>query len=98
MTSVNPNEKRSQQTAWRLERTVPTAHHAHLPTATPRGPIPLMNDASPRLTERGRQRRRAMLDAATQAFLEHGFEGTTLDMVIERAGGSRGTLYSSFGG
>ncbi|HCF5480915.1 TPA: TetR/AcrR family transcriptional regulator, partial [Pseudomonas aeruginosa] len=27
-----------------------------------------MNDASPRLTERGRQRRRAMLDAATQAF------------------------------
>ncbi|HCF3483723.1 TPA: TetR/AcrR family transcriptional regulator [Pseudomonas aeruginosa] len=57
-----------------------------------------MNDASPRLTERGRQRRRAMLDAATQAFLEHGFEGTTLDMVIERAGGSRGTLYSSFGG
>ncbi|PXC05033.1 TetR/AcrR family transcriptional regulator, partial [Pseudomonas aeruginosa] len=56
-----------------------------------------MNDASPRLTERGRQRRRAMLDAATQAFLEHGFEGTTLDMVIERAGGSRGTLYSSFG-
>ncbi|EKA58427.1 helix-turn-helix domain-containing protein, partial [Pseudomonas aeruginosa] len=51
-----------------------------------------MNDASPRLTERGRQRRRAMLDAATQAFLEHGFEGTTLDMVIERAGGSRGTL------
>ncbi|AVR66622.1 MULTISPECIES: TetR/AcrR family transcriptional regulator [Pseudomonas aeruginosa group] len=57
-----------------------------------------MNEASPRLTERGRQRRRAMLDAATQAFLEHGFEGTTLDMVIERAGGSRGTLYSSFGG
>ncbi|QBF25636.1 TetR/AcrR family transcriptional regulator [Pseudomonas tructae] len=54
--------------------------------------------ASPRLTERGRQRRHALIEAATLTFLEHGFEGTTLDMIIDQAGGSRGTLYSSFGG
>ncbi|UVL62914.1 TetR/AcrR family transcriptional regulator [Pseudomonas sp. B21-032] len=54
--------------------------------------------ASPRLTARGLQRRHALIEAATRTFIEHGFEGATLDMIIDLAGGSRGTLYSSFGG
>lgn len=40
------------------------------------------------LSQRGQKRRQAILDAATDAFLQHGYEGTTLDMIIARAGGS----------
>ncbi len=47
-------------------------------------------------TQRGTQRRQALLDAATDLFMEHGFEGTSLDMVIERAGGSRRSIYQYF--
>lgn len=46
---------------------------------------------------RGEARRRAMLDAAISVFLEHGYEGASLDLVIERSGGSRRTLYEHFG-
>jgi AcrR family transcriptional regulator len=42
-------------------------------------------------------RRTAMLRAATEAFLNGGFETTTLDDVIGRSGGSRATLYREFG-
>ncbi|HBP1137359.1 TetR/AcrR family transcriptional regulator [Pseudomonas aeruginosa] len=52
----------------------------------------------PQITGRGKLRRLAMIEAASEAFLEKGFEGTTLDMVIEKAGGSRRTLYTYFGG
>lgn len=47
-------------------------------------------------TRRGTQRRQAILSAATDLFMEHGFEGTSLDMVIERAGGSRRSIYQYF--
>ena len=30
------------------------------------------------LSQRGQKRRQAILDAATGAFLQHGYEGTTL--------------------
>lgn len=43
-------------------------------------------------------RRQAFLDAASAAFLEKGYAGTTLDDVICRSGGSRQTLYALFGG
>src|SRR5689334_11823277 len=43
------------------------------------------------------RRRAAILDAATAAFLENGFGGTTLDDVIRRSGGSRSTVYEQFG-
>jgi TetR/AcrR family transcriptional repressor of mexJK operon len=43
-------------------------------------------------------RRQAFLRAASAAFLEKGYAGTTLDDVICRSGGSRQTLYSLFGG
>lgn len=48
-------------------------------------------------TARGQARRVAMIDAARAVFLEQGYERTTLDMVIARAGGSRRTLYECFG-
>ena len=47
--------------------------------------------------KRGEMRRRAMLRAAEALFLERGFEGTTLDEIILRAGGSRATIYAGFG-
>ncbi len=42
-------------------------------------------------------RRRAILDAAWQVFLERGFAGATIDAVVERAGGSKATVYAQFG-
>lgn len=48
-------------------------------------------------TKRGQQRRAALLETATELFLSHGYDGTSLDMVIERAGGSRRTVYERFG-
>lgn len=49
------------------------------------------------LSHRGQKRRQAILDAATDASLKHGYEGTTLDMIIAEAGGSRRSLYDYFG-
>lgn len=49
------------------------------------------------LSQRGQKRRQAILDVATDAFLQHGYEGTTLDMIIAQAGGSRRSLYDYFG-
>jgi AcrR family transcriptional regulator len=49
------------------------------------------------LTPRGERRRRAVLQAAAAVFSEHGFAETSLDMVIERGGGSRRLLYEQFG-
>lgn len=48
-------------------------------------------------TPKGRRRHQALITAATEIFLQYGFEGATLDMIIERAGGSRTTLYKNFG-
>lgn len=53
--------------------------------------------AKPVTTNRGDRRRKAILDAATEVFLESGFEAATLDEIIRRAGGSRATLYAQFG-
>ena len=55
------------------------------------------NDATTPLTKRGHKRRQALLDAATDIFLEQGYAGTTLDMIIAHAGGSRRSLYDYFG-
>jgi AcrR family transcriptional regulator len=38
-----------------------------------------------------------MLEAARAVFVERGYANATLDEVIERAGGSRATLYEQFG-
>lgn len=51
----------------------------------------------PKTQARGLARRQAMLDAATELFLEQGFERTSLSDIISRSKGSRSTLYEQFG-
>ncbi len=45
----------------------------------------------------GRERRQRMLAAATRLFIERGFDGTSVDEIIQAVGGSKTTLYSAFG-
>lgn len=47
--------------------------------------------------ERGLRRRDMFLDAATEVFVEKGFEATSLQEIVSRAGGSLATLYRLFG-
>ncbi|HEK2898416.1 TetR/AcrR family transcriptional regulator [Proteus terrae] len=49
------------------------------------------------LNERGKKRADAIIKAATEIFIENGYEKTSLDMIITRSGGSRSTLYAHFG-
>lgn len=43
------------------------------------------------------QKRQNIIDAASELFLTHGFEGTSMDQVAEQAGVSKQTVYSHFG-
>lgn len=43
------------------------------------------------------RRRRAIVDAACQLFIDQGFERTTLNAIVEAAGGSLATVYKLFG-
>src|SRR5258705_13319419 len=52
----------------------------------------------PRTRPRGEIRRSQILDAAVEVFLENGYGGATIDLVVGRAGGSKATVYSFFGG
>jgi len=36
--------------------------------------------------------------AAAELFLRHGYEGVSIDKIVELAGGSKSTVYSEFGG
>jgi AcrR family transcriptional regulator len=47
-------------------------------------------------TERGRARRAELIDFATGLFAERGYEGTSIEAVLEAAGISRGALYHHF--
>lgn len=47
---------------------------------------------------RSARKRRQILEAARTLFVENGFSATSVDMVVERAGVSKPTLYSHFGG
>ena len=46
--------------------------------------------------QRGSDRRSRYLDAAMRLFAQHGYVGTTMDMVIAETGGSKATLYKHF--
>ncbi len=46
---------------------------------------------------RGEIRRTQILDTAATVFLEHGYAGTTIELIVARAGASKGTIYSFFG-
>jgi len=48
--------------------------------------------------ERGQARRALLVETATQAFLEKGYGGASLDDIIAKAGGSRRNVYEWFGG
>src|SRR5258708_30913103 len=52
----------------------------------------------PRARRRGEIRRSQSLDAAVEVFLEDGYGGATMALVVERAGASKATVYSFFGG
>lgn len=49
----------------------------------------------PRST-RGQNRRVRILRAAAELFLDHGYGDTSIDAIVERAGGSKATLYNYF--
>jgi AcrR family transcriptional regulator len=51
-----------------------------------------------RTRPRGEIRRSQILDAAVEVFLENGYSGATIDLVVGRAGASKATVYSFFGG
>src|SRR4029453_18345533 len=57
-------------------------------------------DKPGRATRKGRcsptERRQALLDAARDVFLERGYANATIDAVVERAGGSKATVYALF--
>ncbi|MGS2721127.1 TetR/AcrR family transcriptional regulator [Paraglaciecola aestuariivivens] len=42
-------------------------------------------------------RAKKLLACAEKLFLEHGYQGTSLQMLIEQSGGSRRTVYAEFG-
>ncbi|HEX5514499.1 MAG TPA: TetR/AcrR family transcriptional regulator [Gammaproteobacteria bacterium] len=46
---------------------------------------------------RSTQRRRDILRAALACFVEHGVDGTTIEMIRDRSGASIGSLYHHFG-
>jgi AcrR family transcriptional regulator len=46
---------------------------------------------------RGSTRRQAILEAATDVFLECGYAGASVDRIVQLAGGSKGTVYRHFG-
>lgn len=50
-----------------------------------------------RLTAKGLERRRRILEAAEDIFLEQGFENACVSDIMGRAGGSMSTLYRCFG-
>ena len=54
--------------------------------------------STPAMNPRGARRRVALLEAARAVFVERDYAEATLDDVIQRAGGSRATLYKQFGG
>jgi TetR/AcrR family transcriptional regulator, mexJK operon transcriptional repressor len=49
-----------------------------------------------RKVPRGEKRRSELIDVAEKMFLEHGFANTTMQMIAERAGASKETLYRHF--
>lgn len=48
--------------------------------------------------ERQAQTRERLIEVASEAFLEAGYHATSLDAVAERAGFSKGAVYSNFSG
>jgi len=59
--------------------------------------INLKKDQPESQRERSKAKRRAaIIEVATQTFLENGYEATTMTAIAQRMGGSKGTLWSYF--
>ena len=48
-------------------------------------------------TSRSVERRRNLLVTASELFLEHGYDGVSMDAIVAAAGGSKATIYRYFG-
>ena len=48
-------------------------------------------------TKRGHERRIALIESATELFLQHGYEAVSLDDIVHHAGGSKASIYKYFG-
>lgn len=48
-------------------------------------------------TKRGHERRIALMESATELFLQHGYEAVSLDDIVQHAGGSKASIYKYFG-
>ncbi|GAB3990649.1 TetR/AcrR family transcriptional regulator [Actinoallomurus acanthiterrae] len=51
-----------------------------------------------RRVDRGQATRQHLIEVATELFADRGYEGTSIEAVLERAGMSRGSLYHHFPG
>jgi len=47
---------------------------------------------------RGEARNSKLQKVAAGLFLKRGYEGVSIDRIVELAGGSKSTIYSEFGG
>src|SRR5260370_8022484 len=52
----------------------------------------------PNKRSRGEVRNSKLQKVAADLFLKRGYEGVTIDKIVELAGGSKSTIYSKFGG
>ena len=52
----------------------------------------------PEKRSRGEVRNSKLQRVAADLFLKHGYEGVSIDRIVELAGGSKSTVYSEFGG
>jgi AcrR family transcriptional regulator len=52
----------------------------------------------PNKRSRGEVRNNKLQKVAADLFLKRGYEGVTIDKIVELAGGSKSTIYSEFGG
>ena len=61
---------------------------------------PKPNDSEPRRRARSKEakalKRRSLLQAALDLFMAHGFQGTSIEMITDKAGESTGTFYLYF--
>lgn len=58
----------------------------------------LQNAGTRRQRRGGAELRAAILEAASEIFLEEGYQGASIEAVIEKVGGSKRAIYSHFGG
>ena len=49
-------------------------------------------------TERSSQKKQAILSAATDLFIERGYNGVSVDAIVRKVGGSKSNIYNYFGG